>query len=52
MALSCSKKNYLHYYMEQLNGNFYSLNCLHPFRTKTNLNLMKKYVRIKISVEF
>ena len=30
---------------------FYCLNRLHFFRTETNLNLMKKYVKMKISVE-
>ena len=33
-------------------GDFYCLNCLHPFRTKTNLSLMKKYAQIKIFVQF
>ena len=31
-------------------GDFYCLNCLHSFRTE-NLNLVKKYVKIKIFVE-
>ena len=31
--------------------NFYWLNCLHSFRTEMNLNLMKKYLKIKISAE-
>ena len=31
-------------------GDFYFLNCLHS-EQKINLNLMKKYVKIKISVE-
>ena len=31
------------------NGDFYWLNCLHPFRTKeTCLNCIKEYVKIKI----
>ena len=29
------------------NGDFYFLNCLHSFRTKKNLNHIKKYVKIK-----
>ena len=31
-------------------GDFYCLNCLHSFRTE-NLNLVKKFVKIKIFVE-
>ena len=31
--------------------NFYCLNCLHSFRTEMNLNLMKKYLKIKISAK-
>ena len=29
-------------------GDFYCLNCLHSFRTKTRLNHIKKYVKIQI----
>ena len=32
-------------------GDFYCLNCLHSSRTENKFNLMKKYVKIKISVE-
>ena len=31
-------------------GDFYCLNCFIPLEQKTNLNGMKKYVKIKISV--
>ena len=34
----------------KFNDDFYYLNCLHSFRTKKNLNLMRKYVKIKIFV--
>ena len=36
------------------NGDFYCLNCLHSFKTKnkTNLNHIKKYVKIKIFALF
>ena len=30
------------------NNDFYCMNCLHSFRTKANLNHIKKYVKIKI----
>ena len=33
------------------NGDFYSLNCLIFKKQKINLNLMKKYVKLKIFVE-
>ena len=33
-------------------GDFNCLKCLHSFRTEKNLNLMEKYVKIKIFVEF
>ena len=29
-------------------SDFYCLNYLHPLRTKTNLNLIRKYLKIKI----
>ena len=29
----------------------YCLNCLHSFRTENKLNLMRKYAKIRISVE-
>ena len=32
-------------------GDFCCFNCLHSLEQKINLNLMKKYVKIKISVE-
>ena len=32
-------------------SDFYYLNCLHSFQTENNLNLMKKYIRIKTFVE-
>ena len=32
-------------------GDFYRLNCLYSFRTENKLNLMKNYVKTKISVE-
>ena len=32
-------------------GDLYCLNWLHSFKHKTTLNLLKKYVKIKISVE-
>ena len=31
-------------------GNFYCLNCLHSLRTKTSLNHIKEYVKIKLFV--
>ena len=31
-------------------GDFYCLNCFHSFRTKKNLNHVKKYVKIKIFI--
>ena len=36
--------------MSKRDGTLYCLNCLHSFRTKTNLNLVKTYVKIKFSV--
>ena len=33
------------------NGDFYCLNCLHSLRTEKKLNLIKKYIKIKIFVE-
>ena len=30
------------------NGNFYCLNCLHSYRTKSKLKNMKKHVKIMI----
>ena len=41
----------LHGITSKHKGDFYCLNCFHSFRTKINLNLMKKYVKIKISVD-
>ena len=32
------------------NGSFYYLNCLHSFRTKTNLKQIRNYGKIKIFV--
>ena len=32
-------------------GDFYYLNCLHLLEQKISLNLLKKYVKTKISVE-
>ena len=32
------------------NDDFYCLNCLHSFRTKKILNLIKEYVKIKFLV--
>ena len=54
MALSCNKKlsAVLHRITSKHKGDFYCLNCLNSFRAeKKNLNLIKKYVRIKISME-
>ena len=31
-------------------GNFYCLNCHHSFATEKHVNIMKKYVKIKIFV--
>ena len=42
---------YLTGIMSKHNGNFYYFNCLHSFRTKTNLNLIKRYVKIDIFVK-
>ena len=33
------------------NGDFYCLNCLYSLRTEKKLNLIKKYIKIKIFVE-
>ena len=60
MALSCSKKlsalssfsvlslslSLLSVVISKNNGDFYCLNCLHFFRTRKNLNCIKKYVKI------
>ena len=32
------------------NGDFYCLNCFHSYRTKKNLENMKRYVKIMIIV--
>ena len=50
MTLSCTKKlsALLRGITSKHYCNFYYLNCLHDFRTKTNLNSIKKYVKIKI----
>ena len=32
-------------------GDFFSINCLHSLEQKINLNLMKKYVKVKNFVE-
>ena len=32
-------------------GDFYCLNCHHSFRTENKLNLIRKYVQMKIFVE-
>ena len=59
MALSCSKKllellgGITSKKKKKEKGGFYCLNCLHSFRNKlfqTNLNRIKKYVKIKIFV--
>ena len=42
----------LHGITSKHKGDFYCLKCLHSFRTEKNLNLMGKYVKIKIFVEF
>ena len=34
------------------NTDFYSLNCLHSFKTENKVKLMKMYVKIKFFVEF
>ena len=36
--------------MSKRDGTLYCLNCLHSFRTKTNLNLVETYEKIKFSV--
>ena len=52
MALSCSRKlsALLRGIASKNNGDFYYLNCLHFLWKKTNLNQIKKYVKIKIFV--
>ena len=41
----------LHRKTSKNKNDFYCLNCLHSSRTENNLNLMKKYIKINISVE-
>ena len=54
MKLSCSKKKLFALFREKMSkrhSDFYCLNCLYSFRTKkTNLNRIKKNVKIKIFV--
>ena len=38
--------------ISKTNSDYYFCICLHSFRTKKNLNLIKKYVKIKIFVTF
>ena len=53
LALSCSKKTVwiTKKITSNYDGDFYCLNCLHSFRTKNKLSLMKQYEKIKIFVE-
>ena len=48
MALFCSKNTISIINMN--NFRFYCLDCLHSFRTKTNLSRIKGYVEVKIFV--
>ena len=50
MALLCSKNPsaLLRGITLKNNSDFFCLNCFHSFRTKRKLNLIKKYVKIKI----
>ena len=41
----------LHGITSKHKGDFYCFNCFHSFGTENKLNLMKKHVKIKISVE-
>ena len=50
MALSCSQKNYLHYYIEKfqnITGNFYFLNCLNYFRKENKFRSNEKVCKNK-----
>ena len=52
MALSCSKKlsALLRGITSKLHGDFFCLNSLNSFATEKNVDLMKKYVKIKTFV--